>query len=192
MKGYIKLFIAVLCVLIITFSVCRACPQYDESSDLYEVSGVCIDVYRKKITGTFNDIMYLVMNDGTSYRLDRDIWDYIDKEEDSIIGTYISFSIANDTVVRWDKSEESKTKSLKMVNRGNLFAVIVCVIVSIAGAFLFMLREICLLGQKRYQKIMDQIAAEKRAKRKEKQRAKREYFNQLNQNPNVRKNRKKK
>ncbi len=199
MKSYIKLFLVILCVLIIICLVYIRNPQYKES-DLYEVSGVCTNFYVEKggIGKTQYSRRYIEMDDGKSYFVQKKVWEYI--EEDSIIGRHISFSAADvalsfnfsHIIVSWNESDASKGATFEIVNDINFENVVVMGFIAILCGALCMLPEICLLGQKRYQKIMDQIAAEKRAKRKEKQRAKREYFNQLNENTSLRNTKNKK
>ena len=201
MKTIIKLLIVIIIVFAFIFSLYTTYPNY-KNSDLYEVSGICTDVRKEtgpRGKGSYLRI-YIVMDNGEDYFISEKLWKYIGGDQNSMIGQYISFSASDKAVhwlfshefVTWNDNAESQKTTLKILNKEKSSSRIMGSIMTLLVGSVVMLPDAVKFLQKRYEIKLKQISEENRIIRRAKRQAKREYFNDPNNVPDMRNASKKK
>ena len=153
----IKTIIVAVMVSVLTFVFFQIRPKYDQS-DLYEISGTCIDVYTESL-GKYGTMYYVTMDNGNDYFVGADLREEI---EDTGIGLkdlkgrHLQFCVADrlifsSQIISWNISTEEKVIGLNHMNQCNAEARIVIAIMFSLLGFVPLLPSIFRITEKRDQ-----------------------------------------
>lgn len=170
----IKTIVVAVMVSVLIFVFFQMRPQYDPS-DLYEISGTCIDVYAESL-GKTGTMYYVTMDNENDYFVGADLREEI---EDTGIGLkdlkgrHLQFCVADrfifsSEIITWNISTEEKKLGLDYTNQRNAEARIVIVIMFSLLGFVPLTPSILRITQKRDQ--IKETAWRKKKREAEKQR----------------------
>ena len=136
-----KSIIVAIVVSVLLFVSYQMRPEFDQS-DLYEVSGTCIEIHKTPI-GKHGTMYHAEMDNGNIYFVMGDLREHFGVSVRDLEGQYLEICVAerlffSPEIIALSHSAEDKEHSLDLINQLNFKARIIITIIFLFFGFVFL------------------------------------------------------